>query len=169
TYHTCVRLSDGSLKCWGSSGYGQLGYGNTDTIGDTEVPYTVGTVSVTTVPKVTATELVVSSMNTCALLSDNSVRCWGSNDHLQLGFNSNNLSIGDNELPSSIDPLSITTLQGVTVTQLSSNFGYNCALLSTGSVKCWGLNDRGQLGLTIQQQDCCYGVHPSDLDPVQLF
>ncbi|MEQ1703950.1 MAG: hypothetical protein ABMA25_27900, partial [Ilumatobacteraceae bacterium] len=35
--HTCEILDDGSLTCWGS-GLGALGYGNTDTIGDDELP-----------------------------------------------------------------------------------------------------------------------------------
>ena len=32
--HTCVMLQDWSLRCWGGGVYGQLGYGNTDNIGD---------------------------------------------------------------------------------------------------------------------------------------
>jgi hypothetical protein len=34
----------GSIRCWGEGGLGQLGYGNTDNIGDTEVPATAGDV-----------------------------------------------------------------------------------------------------------------------------
>ena len=33
--HTCAVLDTGQLRCWGSNGYGQLGQGNTDAIGDT--------------------------------------------------------------------------------------------------------------------------------------
>ena len=35
-YHACALLDDGSVKCWGYNGYGQLGLGNTTQIGDGE-------------------------------------------------------------------------------------------------------------------------------------
>ena len=36
--HTCVLLDDANVRCWGEAGAGQLGYGNTIDIGDTEIP-----------------------------------------------------------------------------------------------------------------------------------
>jgi alpha-tubulin suppressor-like RCC1 family protein len=35
--HVCVIRDDNALLCWGRNDYGELGYGNTDTIGDDEV------------------------------------------------------------------------------------------------------------------------------------
>ena len=41
-YHTCVTLPTADIRCWGYNGFGCLGYGNTETIGDDEVPSDVG-------------------------------------------------------------------------------------------------------------------------------
>jgi alpha-tubulin suppressor-like RCC1 family protein len=44
--HTCARLTTGTIRCWGYGANGRLGYGNTEDVGDTEVPSTVGDVPV---------------------------------------------------------------------------------------------------------------------------
>jgi alpha-tubulin suppressor-like RCC1 family protein len=33
-YHTCAKLDNGAVKCWGRNNYGQLGIGNTTYMGD---------------------------------------------------------------------------------------------------------------------------------------
>ncbi|MBK8263885.1 MAG: DUF4215 domain-containing protein [Nannocystis sp.] len=43
-YTTCARGGDFSLRCWGRSEYGQLGYGNINNIGDDELPAAAGPV-----------------------------------------------------------------------------------------------------------------------------
>ncbi len=42
--HTCAILDDGSVRCWGFGGSGQLGYGNPSNVGDTQTPGSVGPV-----------------------------------------------------------------------------------------------------------------------------
>jgi cysteine-rich repeat protein len=44
--HTCVVFEDQQVGCWGSNEYGQLGYGNPETIGDDELPVVAGFVEV---------------------------------------------------------------------------------------------------------------------------
>ena len=41
--HTCALLDNGKVRCWGAASSGQLGYGNTKTIGDDETPASVAT------------------------------------------------------------------------------------------------------------------------------
>src|SRR5262249_56895477 len=36
--HFCAILDNGSVRCWGDGSSGELGYGNTETIGDNETP-----------------------------------------------------------------------------------------------------------------------------------
>lgn len=43
-FHTCAVLDTGALRCWGHNTSGQLGYGNANTIGDSEAPASAGDV-----------------------------------------------------------------------------------------------------------------------------
>ncbi|CAE7499033.1 HERC5, partial [Symbiodinium pilosum] len=77
----------------------------------------------------------------CALLRFNAQRtelsCWGQNDKGQLGQ-------GDT-MPRPTQQAVV--LLGSQAVQISSGAYHSCALLETGQVKCWGANNRGQLGL----------------------
>ena len=44
SYHTCAILQDGKARCWGYNKFGQLGYGSTEHLGDTETPATAGAI-----------------------------------------------------------------------------------------------------------------------------
>lgn len=143
--HTCVLLRDGQVRCWGRNHLGQLGYGHTRTIGDDELPSSAGTVSVTTMPGVTVTQLAAAVDRTCALLSDGSVKCWGDNASGQLGYG-NRTIIGDDELPSSVGPISLSSIPGVGALAIVAGGNHTCARLASGPLVCWGLNANGELG-----------------------
>ena len=77
--HTCARLSDGTVKCWGRNDHGQLGQGDTvsrgfdvGTMGDDLPPVDLGTGR-------TAIAIAAGIEHTCALLDDHTVKCWGYN------------------------------------------------------------------------------------------
>jgi cysteine-rich repeat protein len=137
--HTCVLVEGGFVKCWGEGASGRLGYGNQNTIGDNELPSSVGFVDVG--GKVT--QLAAGRGHTCALLDTGKVRCWGFNAFGQLGYGNTN-NIGDNELPSSSGDVDLGS--GVVVAQIAAGGDHNCAILTNGSLKCWGGNSSGQLG-----------------------
>jgi alpha-tubulin suppressor-like RCC1 family protein len=136
TYHTCALLTSGQVRCWGDGQFGQLGYGNTNDIGDNELPFSAGVVSVGG----TVTQIAAGSFHTCALLTTGSVRCWGSNWAGALGVG-HTATIGDNELPSSVATITL----GFVPTALAAGESHTCAL-ADGRVKCWGYAAYGQLG-----------------------
>ncbi|HEY6560109.1 MAG TPA: hypothetical protein VI072_22650 [Polyangiaceae bacterium] len=135
--HTCALLSTGSVRCWGQGSQGQLGYGNTNSIGDDELPSSAGDVSVGG----QVAQIAGGFFHTCALLSTGRVRCWGSGEFGQLGYGNTNF-IGDDELPSSAGDVNV----GGQVVQIAAGGFHTCALLSTGRVRCWGKGEHGQLG-----------------------
>lgn len=93
--HTCALLDSGAVRCWGSGENGRLGYGDTNYIGDNELPSTAGDVSVGG----TVVQIAAGGLHTCALIDSGAVRCWGSGGRGALGYGNTN-TIGDNELPS---------------------------------------------------------------------
>lgn len=137
--HTCVLLSNGGVKCWGANTKGELGYANTNQIGDdpNEVPVNYNALDIG--GEVTA--LTAGSQHTCALLVDGRVRCWGRGDSGQLGYQSAD-SIGDNEAPREAGDVDV----GGIVVQISAGGEHTCALLDDGAVRCWGEGSQGQLG-----------------------
>ena len=139
--HTCVLLSSGSVMCWGNGERGRLGYGNTDKIGDDELPSVADTVDLGS--NTTVTQIAAGNFHTCALLSNGSVQCWGDGDAGQLGYGSKD-DVGDDESPSSKGVVDLGS--GAIALQVSAGDLHVCALLSTGSVKCWGFAGNGRLG-----------------------
>ena len=126
-YHTCALLSTGAVKCWGLNTYGELGDGTTTT---SSTPVNVSTLS-SGVSAISA-----GGYQTCALLSTGAVKCWGQNTNGQ---------VGDGSTTQRNSPVDVSGLTSG-VTTISAGYLHSCAVLSTGVIKCWGLNSTGQLG-----------------------
>ncbi|HET8639482.1 MAG TPA: Ig-like domain-containing protein, partial [Solirubrobacterales bacterium] len=138
--HTCAIANDGTVHCWGVGTSGQLGYGNTETIGDNETPAAVGSVDL---GGRNAVGITAGSNFTCALLDNGTVRCWGAAGSGQLGYG-NTTAIGDNETPAAVSPVDLGV--GRTAVAISSGTNHTCAILDNGTVRCWGSNSNGELG-----------------------
>ena len=136
--HTCALFS-GSVRCWGRGIAGQLGYGNTRTIGDNEIPGAVGPVDLGAGGPATA--ISAGSDHTCALLSNARVRCWGFGGDGRLGYRDTS-NIGDDEAPAAAGPVEL----GGPATAISAGTAHTCALLANGDVVCWGFGADGRLG-----------------------
>jgi cysteine-rich repeat protein len=81
-------------------------------------------------------------VHTCLLLPNGTLRCWGDGQYGQLG-NGNTARIGDG--PGEMPP-AIINVGGIPA-ELHSGGDFNCVVLDNGQVRCWGLNDFGQLGI----------------------
>ena len=123
---TCALKSDTTVWCWGRNGSGQLGDGTTtDRSRPVQVANLTGVVSVDTGGNDFA----------CALKSDETMWCWGSNGTGQLGDGTNT---------NRSRPVQVKDLTGVT--QMATGYGHACAVKSNGTVSCWGWNHYYLLG-----------------------
>jgi alpha-tubulin suppressor-like RCC1 family protein len=122
----CALLIDGTAKCWGLGEKGQRGDGTYDQVALAPVPVQ---------GLANATALSGGYNHACALITDGTLSCWGSNAQGQLG----NPSTSDSAIP-----VAVANVSGV----LASTTGafHTCALLQNHTVQCWGANDYGQLG-----------------------
>jgi alpha-tubulin suppressor-like RCC1 family protein len=144
--HSCALLDDGTVKCWGFNNKGQLGQGDTtsrgleaEQMGDALLPVDLGEGR-------TAVGLSVGGASNCAVLDDGSLRCWGWNIAGQLGLGDTN-DRGDvaGELGDDLPPVDLGA--GRTVDAVSVGNAHACARLDDDSIKCWGQNFYGELGL----------------------
>jgi alpha-tubulin suppressor-like RCC1 family protein len=70
----CVLRTDGTVSCWGSNGFGQVGDG------------TYGSTTPTTVPGLTdILDITAGDEHVCAIKADHTVVCWGNDSEGELG------------------------------------------------------------------------------------
>ncbi|MDF2696387.1 MAG: putative family exoprotein [Labilithrix sp.] len=132
--HTCGVRPNGTVACWGSSGYGQttapagtftsVSAGTNHTCG----VKTDGTVACwgsngygeATAPAGTFTSVSAGSAHTCGVKTDGTVACWGSN-----GYGEATAPVG-------------------TFTSVSAGGVHTCGVKTDGMVACWGDGNLGQ-------------------------
>lgn len=141
---TCATFEDGRAKCWGRNYLGQLGLGDTVTRGDgpDEMGHALPTV------QLGANALVIRGglTHTCALLQGGLVKCWGGNYSGELGLG-DTLTRGDGPGEMGISLPFVDLGGAVYVQDITIGQHHSCALTQTGTVKCWGQDWRGQIGL----------------------
>ena len=130
--HTCTLLTAGTITCFGNNNTGQLGQILATASNSTPTIVTLAA---------TATHVVAGGQFTCALLSTAAVHCFGDDVEGQLGFGTSG-SVRETAA-------AVTGLTG-TVVDVVAGTSHACAVMSTGQVRCWGLNDKGQLGIGTQ-------------------
>jgi alpha-tubulin suppressor-like RCC1 family protein len=159
--HSCAILHNGSVRCWGNGYTGQLGQGNTESLGHTSGTLPDGVPPVDLGEGRTALQISSGYSHTCALLDTHQVLCWGDGAGGDLGQGDQE-PIGDDETPGSVDPIDLGGDH--TALQISAGLNYNCALLDDHSVKCWGSGSYGELGYGNETNV----FDPSTVPPVDL-
>ncbi|MCL2822443.1 MAG: hypothetical protein FWD57_00455 [Polyangiaceae bacterium] len=124
--YTCAVMESGIDMCWGQGDWGQLGNGD---VADQPTPVEVNNSE--NIIKVSA-----GLKHTCDLSATGTLRCWGDNVYGQLGNGS---------FLTPQNPAPVTGLMSDTV-DVASGDNFTCALRSTGTLLCWGVNFRGELG-----------------------
>ncbi len=123
--HTCARLANANVRCWGWNQFGQLGDGT----------LTHRTTPVSVVGLDRAVEVGAGNGHSCARRDDGTMRCWGLNTSGQLGNNTR-----------SNNSVSVPVVALTGVVQIALGDAHTCARLADGTVRCWGDNAHGQLG-----------------------
>lgn len=134
-YHSCAVFgSGGGVHCWGANDSGQVNPGSLAMV--VGRPTTVVGIS-------GATQVSAGGNHSCARVAGN-VKCWGDNGASQLGTGA---GPGDSNAPVVIAGL--TTFFNY-VTSVTTGNRHSCALLEqpliARKVRCWGYNDKGQIG-----------------------
>jgi alpha-tubulin suppressor-like RCC1 family protein len=137
-WNTCALDNNGNVFCWGRNGNGQIGNGQTGTAGCGSSGHKCkDTPTATNDLGSDVISLAFGHQHACGLLDTGVMKCWGRNNNGQLGT-----SGGDKDTPQTIN-----LGYGRTATSIYAGGHSTCAILDDASVKCWGENDKGQLGI----------------------
>ena len=134
--HTCAvsvtSAGTGTVLCWGSNEFGQLGNGETANVTS---PVQVTGLSTSVI------SVAAGSESTCALTNLGTVWCWGDNSNGQLG---------DGTFTQSTVPVQVMDSTGsaplADVARITAGGSHTCAVTNLGAALCWGDNSNGQLG-----------------------
>jgi hypothetical protein len=130
-----ASCSDGVLTAAATCSEGACPAVATSACGDTTKTKYCSTASC-----VGVTQIAAGYNFTCALMSDETVRCWGDNASMQLGQ-------GANDTERRPTPAPVPGLSGVTKIVATSLLGHRvCAILNDQTARCWGVGTYGVLG-----------------------
>lgn len=162
--HACAVLTSTRVRCWGRNASGQLGDGTT---GDRAYAVTVDLDADEPAPDESdpnfdpltgVTQVAAGGRHTCALKSDDTLWCWGRNDHGQLG-----VAGGDKDVPIKA-PISDAP---VTIVDVTAGDAHTCARVRNAAnntfAVCWGADGSGQLGDDVALADKTDPVSPAGL------
>jgi len=165
--HTCAILDDGSVRCWGFGGNGELGYGNQANAGNTPATTPDQEGAVYLGANRHAVAISAGGAHTCAILDNGSVLCWGYAADGRLGYgNTSNAGDTPATTPGQLGPVDLGS--GRTAVAISAGGSHTCAQLDNGAVRCWGYGGDGRLGYC-NENDVGNSLTPGSAGPVNLL
>lgn len=143
---SCALLSDGTVKCWGYlPSYGQ-----------SNIPIAIS--GLTGVVDFSLSNANGSGGHWCAVLSTGQIKCSGTGNNGELG--NGGTSNVNWTTPVTVNSISNAVKIYTATTGYSTIYGRSCALLSDGSVKCWGyLPNYGQVSSPVAISGMTNVVH----------
>ena len=137
--HTCSLQEDRSVHCWGSNASGQVG------MTDRSLVVTRPAAVMLHNEPPNATQISAGNSHTCVVSNDFHIYCWGNNGHGQLGIGHHDDVAGVVQVPRDL---------GQTWLEIALGGVHSCAIGRDRELRCWGFNDRGQLGIIDEPPRC---------------
>ena len=128
-YSGCATMENGSVTCWGT---GWLGTGGSSQSANPGVIWpNLGSGR-------TAVEVEIGRKHRCALLDDDSVKCWGDDQYGQMG---NGAGQSNKNTPNSV-----TFSSNLGLHSMSAGHWHTCIATKTNEIYCWGDGAYSKLG-----------------------
>jgi alpha-tubulin suppressor-like RCC1 family protein len=136
--YVCALRQDGAAYCWGNGGSDRLGTSAAIGYGANPSPQRVESNS-------QYVRISAGRTHVCATTGAGAVECWGDDYYGESGPGSPNRLT---RRPTSVGNANLTSVE--------VGRGYHsCALGPDGAAYCWGLNDRGRLGIGAESPEPC--------------
>ena len=159
-FHTCGITSSGSY-CWGYDADAELGTGATSAPEVCSGRYPCSTLPVAVAGGHNFAALSAGQFHTCAVEATSGAGyCWGNSEMGQLGIGvtGHGPEFCSGQFPCSSVPLAVA--RGLRYVLTSAGAYHTCAVTTTQTVYCWGINADGQLGVPTTET-CVFANSPT--------
>lgn len=156
---TCALFTDGKVRCWGSNYYGQLGIDTYDNQIDATTAQNVKNLA-GTVKKIT-----IGYRNSCVLLTDGRVQCWGRGLGGALGYK----DTGNPSIPNEREPPDDPHDLPEEVKDIASAENYTCVVFVTNKIRCWGIMTWSTSDIEVGYGTNQFRLLAKDADPNNIY